>query len=76
MKGYDAEFVIGSKGADDLAELPAVLQIPVHFHHRVELEHPIDDRLEHAACEAPGDFTPLRPSGVPRRPPPAGCCIP
>src|SRR5260370_41325990 len=46
---------ISSKSNDDLAELAAVLQIAVHFHHLVELECTIDDRLERATREAPGD---------------------
>src|SRR5258708_22682687 len=46
---------ISSKGNDDLTELAAVLQIAVHFHHIVELECTIDDRLERAAREALGD---------------------
>jgi hypothetical protein len=48
----DKGFVISSKGNDDLAELAAVLQISVHFHYLVELENPIDDRLERATREA------------------------
>jgi hypothetical protein len=35
--------------------LAAVLQIAVHFHHIVELEYTIDDRLERAARKAPGN---------------------
>src|SRR6266481_278752 len=46
---------ISSKGNDDLTELAAVLQIAVHFHHIVELEYTIDDRLQRAAREALGD---------------------
>src|SRR5437899_301483 len=46
---------INSKGNDDLTELAAVLQIAVHFHHIVELEYAIDDRLERAARKALGD---------------------
>src|SRR5258708_2046483 len=46
---------ISSKGNDDLTELAAVLQIAVHFHHIVELECTIDDRLERATREALGD---------------------
>src|ERR1700676_4699423 len=48
-------FDISSKGNDDLAELAAVLEIAVHFHHFVELECAIDDRLERATREALGD---------------------
>src|ERR1700689_3524060 len=55
VKGYDEEFVIGSNGDDDFAELAAILEIPVHFNHLVELECAIDDRLERATREAPGD---------------------
>ena len=47
-RGFD----ISSKGNDDLTELAAVLQIAVHFHHIVELECTIDDRLERATREA------------------------
>lgn len=42
VKGYDEEFVIGSNGDDDFAELAAVLKIAVHLHHIVELERAID----------------------------------
>src|SRR5258708_30011855 len=55
-EGY--ELILGkinSKGNDDLTELAAVLQIAVHFHHIVELEYAIDDRLERAARKALGD---------------------
>jgi hypothetical protein len=38
-----------SKRNDDLAELAAVLQIAVYFHHIVEFEYAIDDGLESAA---------------------------
>ena len=48
----DRGISISSKGNDDLAELAAVLEIPVHFHHLVELECAIDDRLERAARKA------------------------
>src|SRR6202790_2324280 len=48
-------FNISSKGNDDFAELAAVLQIAVHFHHLVELENTIDDRLESAARKALGN---------------------
>jgi len=51
----DSGFNTSSKANDDLAELAAVLQIAVHFHHIVELEYTIDDRLESAARKAPGD---------------------
>ena len=51
----DRGFDISSKGNDDLTELAAVLQIAVHFHHIVELECTIDDRLERATREALGD---------------------
>src|SRR5260370_811070 len=44
-----------SKGNDDLAELAAVLQIAVRFHHIVELERTIDDWLERAARETLDD---------------------
>src|SRR6266851_4355499 len=46
---------ISSKGNDDLTELAAVLQIAVHFHHIVELEYTVDDRLESATRKALGD---------------------
>jgi hypothetical protein len=46
---------MSSEGNDDLAELAAVLQIAMHFHHIVELEYAIDDRLERAARKALGD---------------------
>src|SRR5260370_39150375 len=46
---------ISSKGNDDLTELAAVLQIAAHFHHIVELEYTIDDRLQRAARKALGD---------------------
>src|SRR5882757_7809210 len=46
---------ISSKSNDDFAELAAVLEIPVHFHHVVELESAIDDRLERATRESLGD---------------------
>src|SRR5258708_24914268 len=49
---------ISSKGNDDLTELAAVLQIAVHFHHIVELECTIDDRLERATPEALGAVLP------------------
>src|ERR1700738_4102837 len=48
-------FNISSEGNDDLAELAAVLQIAVHFHHIVELECTIDHGLERATREAVGD---------------------
>jgi hypothetical protein len=51
----DRGFDISSNGNDDLTELAAVLQIAVHFHHIVELECTIDDRLERATREALGD---------------------
>src|SRR5882762_411046 len=44
-----------SESNDHLAELAAVLQIAVHFHHIVELEYTIDDRLESATRKALGD---------------------
>jgi hypothetical protein len=46
---------MSSEGNDGLAELAAVLQIAVHFHHIVELECSIDHRLERTACKAPCD---------------------
>ena len=51
----DRGFDISSKGNDDLTELTTVLQIAVHFHHIVELECTIDQRLERATREALGD---------------------
>src|SRR5882757_8698655 len=50
-RGFD----IDSKGNDDLTKLAAVLQIAVCFHHVVELECTIDDRLERATRETLGD---------------------
>src|SRR5882724_2188876 len=41
-----------SHSNDDLSELAVVLQIAMNFHHVVELECAIDDRLERAALEA------------------------
>src|SRR5882757_6696172 len=46
---------ISSKSNDDFAELAAILEIPVDFHHVVELESAIDDRLERATREPLGD---------------------
>src|ERR1700720_3873799 len=51
-----------SKGDDDLTELAALLQIAVHFHHIVELERTIDDRLERAARQTLDD---VLDSGLP-----------
>jgi hypothetical protein len=48
-------FNISSKSNDDFSELAAVLQVAVDFHHIVELEYAIDDRLERAARKALGD---------------------
>jgi hypothetical protein len=50
-------FSTSSKGNDDLAELAAVLEIPVHVHHIVEPECTIDDRLERATREAVGTYS-------------------
>src|SRR3989442_4631588 len=41
-----------SHSNDDLSELAVVLQIAMNFHHVVELECAIDDRLERAALQA------------------------
>ena len=49
LRSTEREANIRSKGNDNLAELAAVLKIAVHFHHIVELECTIDDRLERAA---------------------------
>src|SRR4029077_9873016 len=51
----DSGIDIRSNGDDDFAELAAVLEIPVHFRHLVELECAIDDCLERATREALGD---------------------
>jgi hypothetical protein len=44
-----------SEGNDDLTELTTVLEISVHFHHIVEFECAINDRLERTNSEALGD---------------------
>src|SRR5713226_2470749 len=54
-RSIDRGFNISSQGDDDLPELAAVLQIAVHFHHIVELERTIDDRLERATRKALDD---------------------
>jgi hypothetical protein len=54
-----------SKDHDDLPELTVALQIAVHLHHVVELECPIDDRLQGPTRQALEDiFNRDLPTGV------------